>query len=472
VSLRQDVIVFAGALGVLAASISLYRELLHVANPLIIGFTFLLIVLPAAAMARLWVPAAVSVVAMLSFNFFFLPPVGTLSLEDPQNWVALFVFLTVSLVASNLSTSARRQAREAIGRQHELARLFDVSRDALSPLESGDPLTELARCIADRFSLDYAAICLQESASGRSELHEASSTVPGGDRDMQRVPLSMKTPRAGYLALVGRGIEPAMLDALAGVVALAIERARFLDERNAAELARKSEELKSTLLASISHDLKTPLTAIRVAAGNLQASWLNDADRREQSDVIVAEVARLQRLFQNIVEMARIDAGAVAPTTEWVHPSEVVEAARDLAQAPLREHPLAIEVDSDAIVEIDPRLTATALAHVLENAAQYSPPGTTIALKVDVSDEGLMMCVRDCGPGIAETDLPHLFERFYRGVDARQRAHGTGMGLAIARGLLAAEHGRIEGRNAEQGGAEFTLTVPGRFRIATVAAES
>src|SRR5205085_3551369 len=134
---------------------------------------------------------------------------------------------------------------------------------------------------------------------------------------------------------------------------------------------------------------------------------------------------------------------AVAPVTRWVHPAEIVEAARELAQPALRDHLLAVHSHSDAVVQVDPRLTASALAQVLENAAQYSPPGTTVALDVDVSSEGLTLSVRDRGPGIAAADLPHLFERFYRGAEARQRAHGTGMGLAIAKGLLAAERGRI-----------------------------
>jgi two-component system, OmpR family, sensor histidine kinase KdpD len=280
---------------------------------------------------------------MLAFNFFFLPPVGTFYLADPQNWVALFVFLAVSLVASNLSTAARARAREAIDRQSELARLFDLSRDVLLTTDSREAITQLSRFIARRFALDFVAICLPRAAEwdvyeagtlevtldtsqltaalagvdhalerdAHARTYDGHRIVETDSHDVRLVPLRRGTKAIGLLAAAGRPVEPGTLDALAGVAAIAIERAQFLEERKSAELVRQTEELKSALLASLGHDLRTPLTAIRVAATNLQASWLQDAERREQSDVILVEVERLQRLFQDILEMARIDAGAV-----------------------------------------------------------------------------------------------------------------------------------------------------------------
>jgi two-component system sensor histidine kinase KdpD len=281
------------------------------------------------------------------------------------------------------------------------------------------------------------------------------------------VPLRLGTKAVGLLAAAGRAVEPGTLDALGGVVAIAIERAQFLDERKTAELARQSEELKSALLASISHDLRTPLTTIRVAASNLRAAWLRDDERREQSDLILTEVERLHRLFQNILEMARIDAGAVSPQARWVHPSEIVEAARAQVDLALRQHHLDLHVESDVLVHVDPLLTAAALAHVLENAAQYSPSPVPISVRVDVSPEGLVVTVRDRGPGLAPGDLPHLFERFYRGAASQRRLAGTGMGLSIARGMLAAERGRIWAANCSDGGAQFSIVVPAERRVAS-----
>jgi two-component system sensor histidine kinase KdpD len=274
------------------------------------------------------------------------------------------------------------------------------------------------------------------------------------------VPLRAGTKPIGLLAAAGRPIEAGTLDALAGVVAIAIERAQFLEERKASELTRQSEELKTALLASLGHDLRTPLTAIRVAAANVKASWLTENDRLEQADLILSEVERLTRLFQNILDMARIDAGAVATESRRTHPSEIIAAAREQVEQTLRQHTVEVTVDPDLPVRLDPRLTATALAHLLENAARYTPAGSTIDVRAGVTGEGLLVEVRDHGPGIARADLPHLFERFYRGVSARSRVSGTGMGLSIVRGLLAAERGRVWAENCPDGGAQFTMVVP------------
>ncbi len=188
---------------------------------------------------------------------------------------------------------------------------------------------------------------------------------------MSLIPLRLGTKPIGMLAAAGRPLESGTFDAVAGIAAIALERAQFLDERKSAELARQSEELKSALLASLGHDLRTPLTAIRVAASNLQGSWPNEQERREQSDIILAEVDQLTRLFQNILEMARIDAGAVTEDMRWVAPSEIVDAARNRVEHTLRGRSLRISVESDRLARLDPRLTAAALSQLLENAAQY-----------------------------------------------------------------------------------------------------
>ena len=480
------------ALGAIGALTLIGVRWVHVSNATTVAMTFLMVVLVVAATARLWVAVATSVVAVLCLNYFFLPPVRTFTIADPENWVALVAFLAVSLVASNLSAVARARAQEAVGRRDELARLFDLSRDVLVTAESREAISMLARSVARRFDLGYVGIALPHADDW--ELHEAGALTPtldkrelslsfasvqgvlefdattrtyGGHRtitadglDIRLVPLRVGTEPIGLLAAAGRPIEVGTLDALAGLVAMAIERARFLEERKAAAVTRRSEELKTTLLASLGHDLRTPLTAIRVAASNLQASWLTADDRREQGELILAEAERLNRLFQNILEMARIDAGTIATELRWVHPSELIAAARDQVEHTLRRHRLEVDVGADVPVRIDPRLTATAVAHVLENAAQYAPPDSTIRVRAAVTDEGLDVRVRDEGPGIAPADLPHLFERFYRGAAAKARVSGTGMGLSIARGLLAAERGRIWGENRPEGGAEFTMVVP------------
>ena len=470
----------------------IYVRWFHITNATIVALTYFLVVLLVAASSHLWVAILTSCVAVGFFNFFFLPPIGTWTIADPQNWVALFAFLTVSLVASRLSALAQQRQHEATARRDELARLFDLSRDVLLSTESKEPLALLTRFVARRFELDYAAICLPQGTTwnvfdaGSSELtldpqqltaafdaaqkslefdahtrtYAGHRAIVVGDETVRLVPLRLGTKPLGLLAAAGRSVEAGTLDALAGVVAIAIERAQFLEERKGAELARQSEELKSALLASLAHDLRTPLTAIRVAASNLQGTWLSDEQRREQSDLVLTEVERLTRLFQNILAMARIDAGAILAEEQWVHPLEIVQGAEALVEQALRGHAVETHAEGDDLVRLDPRLTASALAHLLENAAQYSGAGSAIIVGCRVLAGNLTITVRDRGPGIPEPDLPRLFERFYRGGETKRRVSGTGMGLSIARGLLAAEQGRVWAENCADGGAQFTIAVP------------
>jgi two-component system sensor histidine kinase KdpD len=250
------------------------------------------------------------------------------------------------------------------------------------------------------------------------------------------------------------------------VVAIAIERAQFLAERDAAELVKQKADLAATLLAALSHDLRTPLTAIQAAVENLRGE-LSPEQRIEQARAANVELHRLTRLFQDILDMARIDAAAIRVDTQWVTAAEIVDAASAHVRHALEGHALRVDADEDREVEIDPRLVSVALSHVLENAAQYSPADGEIVVEARVEGDGLHVSVTDRGPGLDPGELDHLFERFYRGQTARRRTFGTGMGLSITRGLLAAAGGRIWAENVA-GGARFTLAVPGAVRRATV----
>jgi two-component system sensor histidine kinase KdpD len=481
--MRRDAALAVGAMASVAVLTAIYTRWLGITNTTTVALTFLMIVLLVAATSRLAVAVAVSVVAMACFNFFFLPPVGTLAVADPRNWVALGAFLAVSLVGSHLSAVARARTDEAVGRREEMSHLFHLSRDILLLTEGDDAVAPLPALIVSRFGLDYAAICLPEGQVWRiadagplklslaAETLEAAMTSAGGvmatagTHAVRLTPLRFSTKAVGLLATCGRA-EPGTLDAVGGIAAIAVERAQLLEERKAAELSRRSEELKSALLAALTHDLRTPLTTIRVAATNLQASWPTEEERREQSALILTEVGRLTRLFQNVLEMARIDTGAIGADLQWVYPSQILEAALDQVGDVFDAHVLDAVVESNRLVRVDPRLTATALAHLLENAAQYAPEGSIVAVSAVATGEGLVVQVRDRGRGIAAGDLPHIFDRFYRGAEAVRRRSGTGMGLAIARGLLAAERGQISVENCADGGARFTVVVPAETRAA------
>jgi len=488
-SLRDVVL----ALGVLGAAAYVVHTLLGVRNPTTVALSLLLVVLGAATLSRLAVAVLTSIAATLILNYFYLPPVGTFTIADPQNWIALVAFVITAVVASQLSAAAQKRTNEAVESRREVARLFDLSRDILMTTDSEDALPALARHVSRRFDLDAVAICLPHS--GRWTIHQ------GGDRDMrpteadldatfarlkggleydarQRtyggiarldrdgrtmtlVPVRLGTRAVGLLAADNPSLSAGTLDAVGGVVAIAIERAALLSEKKAAETLQQRADLASALLASVGHDLRTPLTAIRVAVTNLQEHNLSEDERQNQAQLAGQEVQRLNRLFQDILDMARIDVAGIAAERQSVTPADIVDAALANVGALVANRRLDIHADATTAIRVDPRLTSSALAHLLENAALYSPSSTTIEISGDVNEEGLRLAVRDHGPGLNPAELDRLFDRFYRGTSARRSTYGSGMGLAITRGLLAAEGGRVWGENAGGGGACFTIVIPG-----------
>ena len=236
-------------------------------------------------------------------------------------------------------------------------------------------------------------------------------------------------------------------------------------ERDEAEVARKSAEARSALVASLSHDLKTPLTALTVATGNLRSESLSAEERDEQLTVVQGELQRLRRLFENVVDLASVELDAIRAEREWVQASEIVEAARHQAATGLGGRVIDVQDSTDMeLVQLDPRLTAAALAHVLENGAAYSPPGTPVSVTARLRSERLVIEVRDRGPGLDASEMQRIFERSYRGTIGQSVPFGSGMGLSIARGLLAIEGGRISASNHPDGGAIFTLDVPVAIR--------
>lgn len=237
-------------------------------------------------------------------------------------------------------------------------------------------------------------------------------------------------------------------------------------QRNDAEMARRSAEVKSALVASLSHDLKTPLTALTVAAGNLGLTNLSEQERLEQMDIVQSELDRLKRLFDNITEMASLETRSMHAELEWVHPIDIIDAARRQAARALEGRSVDVgEQTDDCLANLDPRLTAAALAHVLENAAAYSPASSPISVDVRADSKTLTITVRDHGPGVPPEEIEHIFERFYRGSATRHERFGSGMGLAISSGLLEIQGGQVAAVNHPDGGALFTLQVPATTRM-------
>jgi two-component system sensor histidine kinase KdpD len=486
-----------GLLGVAAATAAL--RIADITNSTTVALAFLLVVLFIASLGELPVAIVTSLAATASFNFFFLPPVGTFTIVDPHNWIALVAFLIVSTVASRLSATARARAQEALDRRTELTRLFDLTRDILLTTEQTGALAAIARHVARRFELETVAICVPDG--GEWQVHHGGAAAPdlapadldrvfastsgtlefdartrayGGHRDVATAagtvtiaPVRIGGRVIALLVTGGHAMEPGTRDAVAGIVAIALERAQFMEERRGAELTQQRAELASALLASLSHDLRTPITAIGTAVSNLDTAELPEEQRREQAKVAAEQLKRLTRLFDEILDMARIDTGTVQARRAWTTPAEIVEAAVAHDAELVAGHDVRIDAEDDRAVEVDPRLTSSALAHLIENAVRYAGQGP-IVVRGWTDQDGLRLEVRDDGEGVKDGELERLFEPFYRGELFRTRMPGTGMGLAITRGLVAADGGRVWAENLVPRGACFSIAVPGATRpIAT-----
>lgn len=493
---RRDLAVLLGGVSAVVVAVSAFRAIQAIV-PTTVALALLLVVLVTATFGRLWVASVVAIVATGAFNFYFFPPYGTLRIADPQNWVAVIAFLIAAVIASKLSATAQARTREAVARRDEVTRLFDLTRDVLLTTEAAGAIDQLAKHVARRFELSRVAICLPADhgwrvhqggvekvhvdaevlnqalarARGNLEFDAHSRTYRGHvrldskDGGCLLVPLRHGTRAVGILATSEPAVDAGTIDVVAGVVAIAIERTQFLLEREAAELVRQKADVAATLLASLSHDLKTPLTAIRVAVENLRGE-LPREEREAQSGAASIELQRLTRLFQDILDMARIDAAAIHLEPQWVTPADVVDAAAAQIRHVVAGRRLQINADSESEVHLDPRVVSMALSHLLENAGRYSPPDREIIVDASANEGGLHVAVTDQGPGLDPSETEHLFDRFFRGQAARQLAPGTGMGLAITQGLLSAVNGRVLADNAPGAGARFTIIVPGPRRPA------
>jgi two-component system, OmpR family, sensor histidine kinase KdpD len=503
ISPRKNWIGYLIALAGVASVTALYKFVVTGVNYTTVALTLLLIVLVAASAHGLGSGIVASITGMLCFNFFFLPPIGTLTIQDPQNWVALFAFLVTAVIASQLSAAARRRTRDAERRREEMWNLYQLSRAIIATPDSETAVSSIARQVVEVFGFDYCGVFVPDDRGAWQRLAiatdvnaygaftPAKTTVDkafrlgeieladseGGEHELKRtvayVPLKVGVRSIGVMVIISSALERGTVEAIAGLVALALERARFLKEVSRTEALRQSDELKSALLASVSHDLRTPLTSIRAAIDSLlqeETEWDRIA-LREFHLIISEEVSRLTKLVRNLLEMARIEAGELKLSKRWQSVAEILDNVLERCESSTRNHRVSADVDEHTpVVKLDSRLVAEALANLVENAAKYSPPGSAIIVRARVERDELIISVTDQGPGISSDEVSRIFDKFYRGRrPARRVSEGTGMGLAITRGIVEAHGGRIWVESAPAQGATFTIAIPVelfRLRIA------
>ncbi len=452
------------------------RGIVHV-NPTTTALAFLLGVLGISTFWGLRQAVFMAIIAALAFNYFFLPPVGTFTIADPQNWIALFAFLITAVTASELSERAGREARNANERRRELERLYGFSQQLLSSDNAAELLNSIPRYIVDSFGVRSAAIFL----SNRADIYRSGPNIDGLeshdlqlcclrgepriDQANQRafMALSLGMRAVGSMGLSGSLLSRQTLDAIAGLIAIAIERAGAIEKLTRAEAARESEQLRSLLLDSVTHEFRTPLTAIKASVTSLLGSpSLSPTEKEDLLTVINEESDRLNRLVGEAAEMAQLDAGKVELQLEPARIRDVVDEALEELKQVLPPHPVEVRIPTDlAPTRMDSARIKEVLVHLLENAAKYSGPDTPIRVTAETKNGTLTTSVADRGAGIDDFEQSLIFEKFYRGRNQRAQVHGTGMGLAICKAIVEAHGGRIGVTSQLGHGSVFYFSLPG-----------
>lgn len=441
------------------------------------GFLFLIVVLGVATASGFRASAGLSVVAMIAYNFFFLPPVGYLTIADPDNWVALSAFLVTALVASHLSDRAQREAAEARRRQRETEQLYSLSR-AILLTDAGRPIgPQAAQSIAQIFDSPSVTILDAKSNSlfrgGSVDLADAEERMEDvvrlgvhrrfAEEDLDVWPIALGGSAIGALAAVGLRQSDGAVQSVLNLVAIALERVRTEEAANKAEIARQSEEFKSTLLDAIAHEFKTPLTSIKAAVTGLGVVGKElAADQQELVSIVEEEADRLSQLVTEAVKMAEIDAGKVTLRRAAVNAGSLVRAAvASFAGRGEERIRVAGGEDRLPLVFVDADLVVLALRQLLDNALKYSEAASPVSVAVKSWDGRVVVRIIDVGVGIPERDRERIFEKFYRRPPVRGNQPGTGLGLHIARELA-----RIHGGDlwVEPGpgrtGSAFCLALP------------
>jgi two-component system, OmpR family, sensor histidine kinase KdpD len=402
-----------------------------------LGILYIFAVLPVAAVWGLAYAVVVSVASMLAFNFFFLEPVHTLTLADSRNWFALVVFVVTSIVVSELAARSRRRAREA-------SLLAEV---ATALLEHGTVEAELE----------------QISADAARALHAARAEITLGDEPRDGYALTAGGRRVGTIRLEGGSSADAstrrrLLPALASLLGVAIDRERLSREAYEAEALRRADAIKTALLRSVSHDLRTPLMAISTSAGALASPELaiDEADRDELLATILSASDRLDHLVGNLLDLSRLQAGAAEPQQALVELDEIVVGALDELGAEAGRIDVSLPDDPPA-VSVDAHQIQRALVNLIENALKYSPAGEHVRIQVAATGSEALIRVIDHGPGVPPGEYDRIFEPFQRG-DRSGESPGAGLGLAIARGFAEANGGRLTVESRLGQGAAFVLS--------------
>jgi len=442
------------------------------------GSLYFLIVVMVAVVWGFWEASVTSLIAVNCLNYFFVPPVLTWRVADPQNWVALATFEITALTVSRLSTRAQGQARAEARQRAEVEKLYELSRRILfldRRLTIGPQIVSLIQEIFRTESValfDAALARMDATGSGASDLEELARsayfqdcTLEGADATARADVLRLGSRPVGAIAIRGPELGRLAIVPIASLAAIALERARSFEKESRAEAAHQTEQLRTAVLDALAHAFKTPLTAIRTASSGLLEAGRLSTDDAELAALIDEQAEHLNRLTTELLQMARIDAAEVRLRRERVPVLTLIEDV--LARYSERLHGRRVEVSDGAAqleVQGDRKILLAALEQFIDNASRYSTPGSPIAVTAEENLGEIVIAIHNEGPPIKPADRERIFERFYRAEESRHRAPGTGLGLSIAKKAAEAHGGRTWVVSEAATGTTFYLALPRGIR--------
>ncbi len=464
---------FAATLGV--AAVTFLLRLARV-NETAAGLVFLTTVVWFATRAGIRRSLYVAMLCALCFDYYFLPPVHTFRLAGPQEWIEMLSFAVSSVIVGRLAERARSQTRSAEQRREDVERLYTLSQEMMLHEDAARLIRDMPRLVERSLALESVILYVRD----QDQFYASISEIPGGVQEGLRAltrgqgPALASTEGFASFALM-LGLNPIgalawrpdklsreVATAVSAQVAIALTRSLAIETYTRMEAAREGERLRTALIDSLTHELRTPLTSIRAAATTLvHSEGLDEPGRRDLASLVDEESARLDKLIGEAVEMAEIDANVVHVRPAPQHTRTLLDHVVEESHAILARHRVVVTVEPpDRPAWFDPVLLGRVFRHLLENSARYAPAGSLISLSSRRQDGHLEFTVEDNGPGIDSADLPLIFEKFYRGKKGSTLGKGTGMGLPIARAILAAHGGQIEVSSQLGRGASFRFWIP------------
>jgi two-component system, OmpR family, sensor histidine kinase KdpD len=485
---------YLAATGLVVAAAAIAKLLGHFAGLPNISLVLLVGVLLTAVWFGLWPSIYASLLGLLVYDFFFVQPLHTFSIASPQDVLAIFVFLVVAVLTSNLTARLREQTEAAKRREDRTSALFALSR-ALAGATALDSIAQVIVSQVSKIVGERVVILLPErdrliqklshplepqlsetEAAAATWAWEHNQLAGAGSDTLPGVPWLFMPLRTGQDTVGVIGVESKgrsevlsprrqrLLEGLADQAAIAVERVRLVQEMQQARLQSETEKLRNAMLSSISHDLKTPLASIIGSASSLlgYGQGYDERARRDLLATIQEEAERLDRFVSNLLDITRIESGRLEPKREWAEIGDVIGTALARLQNVLNRYRVDVEIEPDLpLLRLDFVLVEQVFINVLENAAKYSPPGSTITVKARREQEQVAIEIDDEGVGIPAGDLERVFDKFYRVRHADRQIAGTGLGLSIARGFVEAHGGTISaGRPRGGTGTRITVTFP------------